>query len=39
MVSVNEKAFEIVKEIMDNKELLNCSVVEQGNGATLIDAG
>lgn len=38
-LSVNEKAFEIVKEIMDRKDELQCAVVEQGNGATLIDAG
>ncbi|MFX0045355.1 MAG: methenyltetrahydromethanopterin cyclohydrolase [Candidatus Hermodarchaeota archaeon] len=37
--SVNEKAFEIVKEILDKKDELNCAVTEQGNGATLIDAG
>ncbi|MHA2119186.1 MAG: methenyltetrahydromethanopterin cyclohydrolase, partial [Candidatus Thorarchaeota archaeon] len=37
--SVNEKAFEIVKEMMDKKDELNCTVTEQGNGATLIDAG
>ncbi|MFW9804926.1 MAG: methenyltetrahydromethanopterin cyclohydrolase [Candidatus Thorarchaeota archaeon] len=37
--SVNENAFEIVKEMMDKKEQLNCTVKEQGNGATLIDAG
>ncbi|UCE09093.1 MAG: methenyltetrahydromethanopterin cyclohydrolase [Candidatus Thorarchaeota archaeon] len=38
-LSVNEKGLEIVKEIMDRKEELNCAVSEQGNGATLIDAG
>ena len=38
-LSVNEKAFEIVKEIMDRKDEFQCAVVEQGNGATLIDAG
>ncbi len=37
--SVNEKAFEIVKEMMDKKDELNCSVTESSNGATLIDAG
>lgn len=37
--SVNEKAFEIVKKMMDKKDELNCSVAESGNGATLIDAG
>ena len=38
-VSVNDGALEIVKEIIDRKEELNCTVTEQGNGATLIDAG
>lgn len=38
-LSVNEKGLEIVKEMMDKKEVLNCAVAEQGNGATLIDAG
>ncbi|MHA2163932.1 MAG: methenyltetrahydromethanopterin cyclohydrolase, partial [Candidatus Thorarchaeota archaeon] len=38
-VSVNDGALEIVKEIMNRKEELNCTVTEQGNGATLIDAG
>ncbi|MGY5852127.1 MAG: methenyltetrahydromethanopterin cyclohydrolase [Candidatus Thorarchaeota archaeon] len=38
-ISVNKKAYEIVKEMMDKKEELNCTVSETGNGATLIDAG
>ncbi len=37
--SVNERAFEIVKEMLNKKDELSCAVTEQGNGATLIDAG
>ncbi len=38
-ISVNEKAFDIIKEMMDKKEDLNCAVSELSNGTTLIDAG
>ena len=38
-ISVNEGAFEITKEIMDQKEELDCNVVELKNGTTIIDAG
>ena len=39
VLSVNDTAFKIVKEIMDRKDELNCAITEQGNGSTLIDAG
>ncbi|MFX1559288.1 MAG: methenyltetrahydromethanopterin cyclohydrolase [Promethearchaeota archaeon] len=38
-ISVNEGAFEITKEIMDNKEELDCTVSELKNGTTVIDTG
>ena len=38
-ISVNEGALEITKEIMDNKEELDCTVSELKNGTTVIDAG
>jgi methenyltetrahydromethanopterin cyclohydrolase len=38
-ISVNKKAHEIIKVMINNKEDLNCAVSEQKNGATLIDAG
>ena len=38
-LSVNKKALEIVKEIIDRQEALECSVRELDNGTTLIDAG
>jgi len=38
-LSVNEGALEITKEIMDQKEELNCTVSELKNGTTIIDAG
>lgn len=38
-ISVNEQAMEIVQEIIDRKDELQCVVVEQANGTTLIDAG
>ncbi len=38
-LSVNKKALEIVKEIIDGQEDLECSVSELDNGTTLIDAG
>ena len=37
--SVNKKALEFVKTIMDNKDILDCKVEESTNGATIIDAG
>lgn len=37
--SVNEKALEIVKEILDEKEELHCEVETLANGTTVIDAG
>ena len=38
-LSVNKKALEIVKEIIDRQENLGCSVSDFDNGTTLIDAG
>ncbi|MHA2323408.1 MAG: methenyltetrahydromethanopterin cyclohydrolase [Candidatus Thorarchaeota archaeon] len=38
-ISVNEGALEITKEIMDNKDKLDCTVSELKNGTTIIDAG
>ena len=38
-ISINEQAMGIVREIMDQKDDLQCAVLEQENGATLIDAG
>jgi methenyltetrahydromethanopterin cyclohydrolase len=38
-LSVNEGALEITKEIMNQKDELNCTVSELGNGTTIIDAG
>jgi methenyltetrahydromethanopterin cyclohydrolase len=38
-LSVNEGALEITKEILDQKEELNCTVSELKNGTTIIDAG
>ena len=38
-LSVNEGAHEITREIMDQKEDLDCTVKELGNGTTVIDAG
>ena len=38
-LSVNEGALEITKEIMDQKEDIDCTVEELGNGTTVIDAG
>ncbi|MHA1485007.1 MAG: methenyltetrahydromethanopterin cyclohydrolase [Candidatus Thorarchaeota archaeon] len=38
-LSINKKALEIVKEIIDRQEALDCSVRELDNGTTLIDAG
>jgi methenyltetrahydromethanopterin cyclohydrolase len=38
-LSVNKMALEIVKEIIDRQEDLECSVSELDNGTTLIDAG
>ncbi|MEE8182345.1 MAG: methenyltetrahydromethanopterin cyclohydrolase [Candidatus Thorarchaeota archaeon] len=38
-LSINKKAIEIVKEIIDRQEVLGCSVRELDNGTTLIDAG
>jgi len=37
--SVNKKALEFVKTIMDNKDTLDCRIEESTNGATIIDAG
>ena len=38
-LSVNRKALEIVKDIIDGQEDLECSVRELNNGTILIDAG
>jgi methenyltetrahydromethanopterin cyclohydrolase len=38
-VSVNKQALEIVLEIIDRKDELNCAVAQQRNGAILVDAG
>ena len=38
-LSVNKKALEIVMEIIDGQEYLECLVSELDNGTTLIDAG
>ena len=38
-ISVNEKGFEIVEEMMNNAEKLDCTVTKAENGATIIDAG
>ena len=37
--SVNRKALEFVKTIIDNKETLDCRVEKSAGGATIIDAG
>jgi len=37
--SVNRKALEIVKTILDNKGTLDCRIEESTDGATIIDAG
>ncbi len=39
MLSVNQGALEIVKEILSRKDELDCSVSVSETGATLIDAG
>ncbi|MFX1482265.1 MAG: methenyltetrahydromethanopterin cyclohydrolase, partial [Promethearchaeota archaeon] len=38
-LSVNEGALEIAKEIVDQKDDLDCTVSELKNGTTIIDAG
>jgi methenyltetrahydromethanopterin cyclohydrolase len=38
-ISVNEQAMGIVREIMDRKDDLQCEVLGQENGTTLIDIG
>ncbi|MFW9909615.1 MAG: methenyltetrahydromethanopterin cyclohydrolase [Candidatus Thorarchaeota archaeon] len=38
-ISVNEKALEIVEEMMNNADRLDCTVSKQDNGTTIIDAG
>ncbi len=38
-ISVNEKGLEIVEEMMNNAEKLDCAVSKSENGATIIDAG
>ena len=38
-LSVNEGALEITKDIMNQKDELDCTVNELGNGTTVIDAG
>ena len=38
-ISVNEGAYEITKEIIEQKEDLDCTVTELKNGTTVIDAG
>jgi len=37
--SVNKRALEVVKTIMDDKDSLDCTVSESKNGTTIIDAG
>lgn len=37
--SVNEKALEIVREILDDKENLRCRINTLANGCTVIDSG
>jgi methenyltetrahydromethanopterin cyclohydrolase len=37
--SVNQESLEVVKEILDRKEELNCVVKEMKSGTTLVDAG
>lgn len=37
--SVNKKALEFIKTIMDEKETLDCGVSESTDGTTIIDAG
>lgn len=39
MLSVNEKAYNIVKEMIANKEELNIDVIKLENGATVLDCG
>ena len=38
-ISVNENAMQIVQDIMDEKDSLECAIYEQSNGTTIIDAG
>jgi methenyltetrahydromethanopterin cyclohydrolase len=37
--SINENALAIFRDILDQKEELGCTVIEQENGTTIIDAG
>ncbi len=37
--SVNKGALEVVKRILDEKESLDCNVIEGKDGSTIIDAG
>ncbi|WP_457612485.1 methenyltetrahydromethanopterin cyclohydrolase [Methanocaldococcus sp.] len=39
MLSVNKKAYEIVKKMIENKEELNIDVLKLENGATVLDCG
>ncbi len=38
-ISVNHSALELVEELIDQKDKLNCKIIEQNNGSTVIDAG
>ena len=38
-VSVNDRAFDIVKQLLDDQESLGCAAEVLTNGATVIDAG
>ncbi len=39
MISVSEGGLQKIQEIMDSHEKLNCRVIEQDNGVTVVDAG
>lgn len=39
MISVNQRAAAIVRQMIDDSEALGLEVIQLGNGATLVDAG
>lgn len=38
-ISINERVFESISQILDRPEKMGCEVLEQKNGTTIIDAG
>ncbi len=38
-ISINKNALELTSQILDKPESLGCEILEQKNGATIIDAG